>query len=38
VPVAPVQPRSPWESGGIESLNGRLRDEELNGEPFDTLL
>jgi len=29
---------SPWENGYIESFNGKLRDELLNGEIFDTLL
>lgn len=29
---------SPWENGYIESFNGKLRDELLNGEVFDTLL
>ncbi len=28
---------SPWENGYIESLNGKLRDELLNPEIFDTL-
>ena len=29
---------SPWENGYIESFNGKLRDELLNGEIFDTIL
>ena len=29
---------SPWENGYIESFNGKLRDELLNGEIFTTLL
>ncbi len=29
---------SPWENGYIESFNGKLRDEVLNREVFDTLL
>jgi putative transposase len=33
-----IEPGSPWENGYIESFNGRLRDELLNGELFDTLL
>ncbi len=33
-----IEPGSPWENGYIESLNGKLRDELLNGELFDTLL
>jgi putative transposase len=33
-----IQPGSPWENGFIESLNGRMRDEFLNGEIFFTLL
>jgi len=28
---------SPWANGYIESFNGKLRDELLNGEIFDTL-
>jgi len=32
-----IQPGSPWENGYIESFNGKLRDELLNGEVFDTL-
>jgi transposase InsO family protein len=33
-----IEPASPWENGYIESFNGKLRDELLNGEIFDTLL
>ncbi len=33
-----IAPGSPWENGYIESFNGRLRDELLNGEIFDTVL
>ena len=31
-------PGSPWENGYVESLNGKLRDECLDPERFDTLL
>jgi len=33
-----IEPGSPWENGYVESFNGKLRDELLNGELFDTLL
>ena len=33
-----IEPGSPWENGYIESFNGKLRDEFLNLERFDTLL
>jgi putative transposase len=33
-----IEPGSPWENGYIESFNGRLRDELLNGKVFDTVL
>ena len=33
-----IEPGSPWENGYIESFNGKLRDELLNGEIFDTIL
>jgi len=33
-----IEPGSPWENGYVESFNGRLRDELLNGEAFDTVL
>ncbi len=32
-----IEPGSPWENGYIESFNGKLRDELLNGELFYTL-
>jgi len=32
-----IEPGSPWENGYNESFNGKLRDECLNGEIFDTL-
>jgi transposase InsO family protein len=32
-----IEPGSPWENGYQESFNGKLRDELLNGEIFDTL-
>jgi hypothetical protein len=31
-------PGSPWENGYIESFNGKVRDELLNREVFDSLL
>jgi transposase InsO family protein len=33
-----IEPGSPWENGYVESFNGRLRDELLDREVFDTLL
>jgi len=33
-----VDPGSPWQNAWIESFNGRLRDELLNGWRFDSLL
>ncbi len=33
-----IEPGSPWENGYVESFNGKLQDELLNGEVFDTLL
>jgi transposase InsO family protein len=33
-----IEPGSPWENGYLESFNGKLRDELLNVEIFDTLL
>jgi putative transposase len=33
-----IEPGSPWENGFIESFNGKLRDELLNRENFDTVL
>ena len=32
-----IEPGSPWENGFIESFNGKLRDELLNGEIFYTM-
>ena len=32
-----IEPGSPWENGYIESFNGKLRDELLNLEVFNTL-
>jgi putative transposase len=32
-----IEPGSPWENGYLESFNGKLRDELLNVEIFDTL-
>jgi putative transposase len=32
-----IEPGSPWENGYIESFNGKLRDELLNGEIFTIL-
>ena len=32
-----IEPGSPWENGYNESFNGKLRDELLNGELFETL-
>ena len=33
-----IDPGSPWQNAWIESFNGRLRDEYLNGWRFDSLL
>ena len=33
-----IEPGSPWENPFIESFNGKLRDELLDGEIFETLL
>ena len=33
-----IDPGSPWQNGFVESFNGRLRDELLNGQLFETLL
>ena len=33
-----IEPGSPWENGYIESFNGKMRDEVLNREVFDTLV
>jgi transposase InsO family protein len=35
--AAYIAPGSPWENGYIESFNGKLRDELLDGEVFNTL-
>lgn len=32
-----IEPGSPWENGYVESFHGKLRDELLVGELFDTL-
>ena len=32
-----IEPGSPWENGYVESLNGKLRDELLDREVFETL-
>lgn len=32
-----IEPGSPWQNGHVESLNGRLRDELLRREDFDTI-
>ena len=32
-----IEPGSPWENGYIESFNGKLRDELLDRELFDTM-
>ena len=33
-----IEPGSPWENRNLESFNGKLRDELLAREVFDTLL
>ena len=33
-----ITPGSPWENGYNKSFNGKLRDELLNREIFDTIL
>ena len=33
-----IEPGSPWENGYVESFNGKLSDELLEGEVFDTQL
>jgi putative transposase len=35
--TAYIEKGSPWENGYVESFNGKLRDELLNAEVFDTL-
>ena len=32
------EPGGPWENGYMESFNGKLKDEFLNGEVFSTLI
>ena len=32
-----IEPGSPWENGYIESFNGKMRDELLNTEIFETM-
>ena len=32
-----IEPGSPWENGYVERFNGKLRDELLNVEVFETL-
>ena len=32
-----IEPGSPWENGYIESFNGKMRDQFLNGALFSTL-
>ncbi len=33
-----IEPGSPWENGYVENFNGKLRDELLDMEVFNTLL
>ncbi|KAA2211233.1 transposase [Pseudoroseomonas oryzae] len=35
--IAFIEPGSPWKNGYVESSNGKLRDELLNGEVFNSL-
>ena len=35
--TAYIAPGSPWENGYVESFNGKLRDELLDGEAFHTV-
>jgi putative transposase len=37
--VAPLssEPGSPWENGSVESVNGKRREQGVNGAPCDTL-
>jgi putative transposase len=35
--TAYIEKASPWGNGYVESFNGKLRDELLNGEVFNTL-
>jgi putative transposase len=32
-----IDPGSPWQNAWVESYNGRMRDEHLNGQLFDSL-
>jgi putative transposase len=32
-----IDPGSPWQNGWVESFNGRMRGEHLNGQLFDSL-
>ncbi len=32
-----IEPGSPWENGYVESFNGKLRDEPLDAEAFNTI-
>ncbi len=32
-----IDPGSPWQNAWVESFNGRMRDEHLNGQLFDNL-
>ena len=32
-----IDPGSPWQNGKVESFNGRLRDEFLNGQLFESI-
>ncbi len=36
-PELRAEPENPWENGYVESFNGKLRNELLNIEIFDTL-
>ena len=33
-----IDPGSPWQNAWVECFNGRMRDEHLNGQLFDSLL
>ena len=33
-----IEPGSPWKNGYIESFDGKVRDELLNGKIFNTIL
>jgi len=35
--TAYIEKASPWENGYVESFSGKLRDELLNGEVFNTI-